>query len=142
MAINNDFSSGANTNFGLSSLNESAREVSDPGSLTSFLDRFFAPGEYNDLRQDYLNALDREFNAEQAQKNRDFEEYMSNTAYQRAVKDMKLAGINPILAFSQGGASTPAGSSASSSGSKSSSGGKSFFDYLADILKLVGGLIK
>ncbi|QXP08596.1 MAG: DNA pilot protein [Arizlama microvirus] len=48
-------------------------------------------------------------NAEQAQRQMDFQERMSNTSYQRAIEDMKKAGLNPMLAYSQGGASTPGG---------------------------------
>lgn len=59
--------------------------------------------------------ITREFNAAEAQKNRDFQQENSNTAYRRATADLQAAGLNPMLAYSQGGASTPSGASATSS---------------------------
>lgn len=70
-------------------------------------------------------------NSAEAAKNRSWQETMSNTQYQRATKDMMEAGLNPMLAVSQGGAGTPSGgqgtasggSASGSSGSQASSSG-------------------
>lgn len=66
-----------------------------------------------------------QFNAAEAQKNRDYQTQMSGSAYQRAIEDMKKAGLNPMLAYSQGGASTPSGSSASGVSASSPAGSSS-----------------
>lgn len=50
-------------------------------------------------------------NADSMKNQMDFQERMSNTAYVRAMEDMKNAGLNPMLGYKTGGASTPAGSS-------------------------------
>jgi len=47
--------------------------------------------------------------AEAAQRQMDFQTEMSNTSYQRQVKDLEAAGINPMLVTKLGGASTPPG---------------------------------
>ncbi len=74
-------------------------------SLTNALTDVFGASSEND----------RVFNSAEAQKQRDFELYMSNSAHQREVADLKAAGLNPILSATGGvGATTPTGSSASS----------------------------
>lgn len=55
-----------------------------------------------------LGGLSSAFMASaESKKARKWAERMSSTAWQRGIKDMRLAGVNPALAYSQGGASTP-----------------------------------
>jgi hypothetical protein len=64
---------------------------------------------------DYLGAKQTQRWEKQAARTQmDFQERMSNTAYQRAMADMRQAGINPIMVSKLGGASTPTGAKASS----------------------------
>lgn len=93
------------------------------------LDSFF--NSMQDSIDDYNNAAissaDKamEFSVNEAQKVRDWQETMyersladqtnlSNTAYQRAMQDMKKAGLNPKLVAKLGGASVPSGTIPSS----------------------------
>lgn len=70
----------------------------------------------------------RGFNAHQAAIQRHWATEMAGSSYQRAVKDLQAAGLNPMLAYQQGGAATPSGASASgpaASGAMASSGAAS-----------------
>ena len=88
------------------------------------------------LSKDYLDAEDRyismasdaqreanEFNAEQAQIQRDWSEAMSATAHQREVADLRAAGLNPVISAYGSGASVGSGAAASSSNNLTSAFG-------------------
>lgn len=108
------------------------------GADRSIIGQIFSPGQI--AREDWLRDLQKmeytnQFNANEAEKKRQWDERMSNTAYQRAVADMKDAGINPILGLGLANqASTPTGAVAS--GSTSSSRGYTSQD--SGLLGLLG----
>lgn len=84
-------------------------------SIISDIGGSLIPGGLSYLAQGQTNRMNRKIAREQmafqdrsAQRGMEFTERMSNTAYQRAVADMRAAGLNPILAAGTP-SSTPAG---------------------------------
>lgn len=76
----------------------------------------------------------REFSAAEAQKSRDYQTDMSNTAYSRAIADLRANGVNPYASFGNS-ASTPSGNVASSAYASSGSGRS--FDSSSGLLSLL-----
>lgn len=96
------------------------------------------------------NALNRAFNASEAQKARDFQNEQSRSQYLRAAEQLKQLGINPaVLAFggSAGSAAAMSGEASSASGGSGgshhvsgSSWSRSSANGFSDLLRLTGSL--
>ena len=120
--------------------NTDTTSLANSGFLASLGNKLTGNVDY--ARQVKERLESQAFNAAEAQKQRDFEERMSNTAYQRQVADMKAAGLNPYAQLGSGGASTPSGSEATSSGGYSGKAGSGFDSILGFLGTVVSSAFK
>lgn len=91
--------------------------------------------------QERQNALAMQFNAQEAAKSRSWQEYMSNTAHQREIRDLKAAGLNPVLSAMGGnGAAVTSGATASG---VTSAGAKGEVDNSANaaLVQMLGSVL-
>nr|CAI9750606.1 hypothetical protein BYUHJPPR_BYUHJPPR_CDS_0010 [Microvirus sp.] len=84
----------------------------------------------------------RKYNAAEAEKNRSWQEYMSSSAHQREIEDLKKAGLNPVLSVLGGnGASTTSGATASSQ-APSGAMGSTDFSGAQSLVGLLGSFLQ
>lgn len=89
------------------------------------------------------NTQNNAFNWDAMNEQNQFNEFMSDTTYQRSVADMLKAGINPTIMFSQNGGSAKISSptSAGIAGSQANPSGSVLGSMLGSVVKSFGNAI-
>lgn len=125
--------------------NSSARGSMSSEEVPSYLEGLFASaGQENTLNREFNSAeaaLNRDFQHNEAALQRSWYEDLSSSAYQRSVADMQKAGINPILAYSQGGAAAAtSGIPTGSAASYNVGGGDTLSSVISSVADLVSAI--
>lgn len=89
------------------------------------------------------NTMNNAFNWDAMNAQNQFNEFMSDTTYQRSVADMLKAGINPTVMFANNGGSAKISSptSAGVAGSNANPSGSMLGSMLGDVVKGFGNAI-
>lgn len=82
------------------------------GAVTSIGANLYSAKQSQKYSKRLMN-IQNDFNSEEAEKQRKWEENMANTAHQREMGDLEKAGLNPVLSANSG-AVTPTGATTTS----------------------------